>query len=487
MTELETSDDVLIKTLLIDGGEIKADVKEAIHEASLTRSIEQAATIHLTVHDPRRELLNTGLVAKRSTTQIDGRGFELVAVEKADDMLDLTFEDVAIAAMRRQTTPEKIAAGTMSRVEFARQLLRKETPWIDLLVVNGAKRENAKVDLTKGDVDAAKKGKVIDDPESTWDCFRRIFDAIGWRVFVDNGKVVVGPDSAFLAQPSKATIKEGLAGIDRINWEYDTGKEKATAKVSIYAHRWEIGPGSPVTIEDEGPASGKWLVSEIDSDMYYARHEVSLVQPRPELPEPESQSTGDLLAGEGLDAVLARIAKAMDLGNGGLGDGTAPNTAGLNAPGGYIWPCGGAGSITGRFAENRGDHDHSGIDIACPAGTQIRASRGGVVTLAAVNGGYGNCVEIAHVDNDVMGPVVLRNESTLYGHMQQILTTRGAVVRQGQVIGLVGSTGHSTGPHCHFEVKKNGKPVDPMSVLFTGGDGGSFGGDKPRGGASGSW
>jgi len=98
---------------------------------------------------------------------------------------------------------------------------------------------------------------------------------------------------------------------------------------------------------------------------------------------------------------------------------------------------------------------HEGIDIAAPTGTPIRAAAGGTVISAGWLGGYGNLTVIDH------GGGV----STAYGHQSAFAVGGGQAVAQGQVIGYVGSTGHSTGPHLHFEVRINGSAVDPMGYL----------------------
>lgn len=98
---------------------------------------------------------------------------------------------------------------------------------------------------------------------------------------------------------------------------------------------------------------------------------------------------------------------------------------------------------------------HSGIDLKSPAGYDIKASCAGKVTRASVFGGYGNCVEIQHSGK----------YSTLYAHMSAYNCKVGDNVKQGDVIGKVGSTGMSTGPHLHFEIKENGKAVDPAPFL----------------------
>ena len=97
---------------------------------------------------------------------------------------------------------------------------------------------------------------------------------------------------------------------------------------------------------------------------------------------------------------------------------------------------------------------HSGIDFGAAWGSPIVAAADGVITGAGWSGGYGRQVKLAHGSGIV----------TTYSHMSAIAASAGETVRQGQVIGYVGSTGLSTGPHLHFEVRVNGQAVDPMQV-----------------------
>ncbi len=100
---------------------------------------------------------------------------------------------------------------------------------------------------------------------------------------------------------------------------------------------------------------------------------------------------------------------------------------------------------------------HAGLDFAAPTGTPIYATANGTVTGRQLNeGGYGNHVVINHG----------YGYETLYGHMVRIKARIGQKVKRGEVIGWVGSTGKSTGPHCHYEVHKNGTPVDPVYFFY---------------------
>ena len=98
---------------------------------------------------------------------------------------------------------------------------------------------------------------------------------------------------------------------------------------------------------------------------------------------------------------------------------------------------------------------HTGLDLAAPLGAAVAATSPGTVVVAGWCGGYGQCVTIDH------GGGVL----TLYGHLSRIDVAPGQTVGRGQSIGLVGSTGRSTGPHLHYEVRVNGQPVDPSAYL----------------------
>lgn len=100
---------------------------------------------------------------------------------------------------------------------------------------------------------------------------------------------------------------------------------------------------------------------------------------------------------------------------------------------------------------------HAGLDFTAPQGTPIYASANGVVRIAAHLGtGYGNHVVINHG----------YGYETLYGHMFRIKAKAGQRVKRGEIIGYVGSTGKSTGPHCHYEVHKNGRPLDPVYFFY---------------------
>lgn len=137
----------------------------------------------------------------------------------------------------------------------------------------------------------------------------------------------------------------------------------------------------------------------------------------------------------------------------------AASTAPAQQQGGaMVWPV--AGAVTSEFGERRnpmgaGEDFHPGVDIAADTGTPIAAAAAGRVIAAGPDGGYGNLIV---VDNG-------NGVTTRYGHCSQIFARVGESVSTGETIGAVGSTGHSTGPHLHFEVRVDDKPVDPRPFL----------------------
>lgn len=124
-----------------------------------------------------------------------------------------------------------------------------------------------------------------------------------------------------------------------------------------------------------------------------------------------------------------------------------------------LMPC--SGRISSYFGYRQNPFNnltkdfHPGVDIAANLGSKVYAAASGTVILAGSYGGYGKAVMIDHHNGYV----------SLYGHNSELLVSKGEEVKKGQLISLVGSTGSSTGPHLHFEVRKNGSAVDPLKVL----------------------
>ena len=176
-----------------------------------------------------------------------------------------------------------------------------------------------------------------------------------------------------------------------------------------------------------------------------------------EIDEIIRRKTGEIAAREAADS--AKTASFPPTSRPPTTSGGGPAVAGgSSSSAGFLWPA--DGPLTSGFGYRR--HPilgtlrlHAGIDIGAAQGSQVWAPKPGEVIFAGWNGGYGNCIMIEHA-----GGVV-----TLFGHLSEIDVSEGQRVGQGSLIGLVGTTGASTGPHLHFEIRIGGEPTDPLEYL----------------------
>ena len=162
-----------------------------------------------------------------------------------------------------------------------------------------------------------------------------------------------------------------------------------------------------------------------------------------------SQEATDRKHVENLQAESAQLMARIQAAQARSSTGGTPT---VRSSSGFIWPA--SGVVTSGFGWRWG-RMHEGLDIAASYGAPISAASSGTVIYAGWMGGYGNLVVIDHGGG----------LATAYGHQSSIAVSSGSQVSQGQTIGYVGSTGHSTGPHLHFEVRVNGSAVDPMGYL----------------------
>ncbi|HLR47352.1 MAG TPA: M23 family metallopeptidase [Deinococcales bacterium] len=155
--------------------------------------------------------------------------------------------------------------------------------------------------------------------------------------------------------------------------------------------------------------------------------------------------------GDGLlEVQLAELARAGEY----IGRFEAPPAAAAEE---FTWPV--SGRISSHFGFRNisvgGNRNHGGIDIAANTGTPVAASRSGTVTFSGWNGAYGYVIYVDHGDGS----------ETRYAHLSALHAGAGQVVAQGDTIGLTGSTGASTGPHLHFEIRQQGVALDPLVLI----------------------
>lgn len=122
------------------------------------------------------------------------------------------------------------------------------------------------------------------------------------------------------------------------------------------------------------------------------------------------------------------------------------------------WPLDQSGYVTRGQLGAADDPTHAGVDIAVPTGTPVRSAGSGMVLEAGSDSEYGNYVLIQHTDGF----------TSRYAHLERVLTSKGTAVTLGAVIGVSGSSGRSSAPHLHFEIRRNGQSIDPLSQIREG-------------------
>jgi len=230
-----------------------------------------------------------------------------------------------------------------------------------------------------------------------------------------------------LVQSSTTSAVEGLRG---------TRQDQAEAKKAVQAAEKLAGQRASV---------------EADRAKVLQRSQAAQQATHAELTKRIAELQGESAELSGHQAQLENLIRQRSAPGGAAP--VAPGTqvgSGAASSAGLIWPI--HAPVTSEFGPRWGAF-HPGIDIAAPTGTPIAAAKAGTVVFSGPNDGYGNYVCIDHGGG----------MSTCYAHQSRIAVSEGQSVRQGEIIGFVGSTGHSTGPHLHFEVRIDGATQNPRN------------------------
>ena len=238
----------------------------------------------------------------------------------------------------------------------------------------------------------------------------------------------------------------------------DIRKERAaieTAKQELETQR-----ARQAQLRDQAAAKRDEIESrrkEQQAILYQAQNDKAVAEQAYNEYQQSSQAIAEMLRQRAADRAAQAAAAAAQASSGG-GGGSSDSYQPVSGSGAMIWPVNGV--VTSPYGYRT--HPifgttiyHSGMDIGVDYGTPVHAADGGVVVEAGWISGYGYAVIIDHGNG----------LSTLYGHNQELAVSEGQAVSQGQVIAYAGSTGNSTGPHVHFEVRANGDPVDPSAYL----------------------
>ena len=364
---------------------------------------------------------------------------------------DLTNQLDSIQQQVNQQNAAKADAETVigSVSEQLRQIeeqLRQATAELGTIKEQRVAVEN---DITLNERQLAEAQKRLEGRESVF--YKRVRDIYinGRLSYLD---VVIGAkdfsDFANRLEVLKRIIDSDITLINEIK------KERA----EIEAHKQKLEADRAKLVELEKAA----LAKQAEIEQKKAERNVVLqkaqndrataMQAIEELNASSAQVSAMLKERQAARAAAAAAATAQSSGGQGVSDNWVQGTGQLG------WPV--SGEITSPYGYRV--HPiwgttiyHSGIDIGVDEGTPVHAADGGVVVWSGWMGGYGYAVVIDHGNG----------LSTLYGHNSELAVDEGQSVAKGQVISYAGSTGNSTGPHVHFEVRANGDPVDPMGYL----------------------
>ena len=341
---------------------------------------------------------------------------------------------------------ETVIGSVSEQLRKIEEQLRQATAELGTIKEQRVAVEN---DITLNERQLAEAQKRLEGRESVF--YKRVRDIYinGRLSYLD---VVIGSkdfsDFANRLEVLKRIIDSDITLINEIK------KERA----EIEAHKQKLEADRAKLVELEKAA----LAKQAEIEQKKAERNVVLqkaqndrataMQAIEELNASSAQVSAMLKERQAARAAAAAAATAQSSGGQGASDNWVQGTGQLG------WPV--SGEITSPYGYRV--HPiwgttiyHSGIDIGVDEGTPVHAADGGVVVWSGWMGGYGYAVVIDHGNG----------LSTLYGHNSELAVDEGQSVAKGQVISYAGSTGNSTGPHVHFEVRANGDPVDPMGYL----------------------
>lgn len=144
-----------------------------------------------------------------------------------------------------------------------------------------------------------KRGLKVRKPEDSWDCMQRLADEVDWRAFFVSGSFYWISEDDLFKQIPLGTYREFTPGLNDVSGSYISGKKSATLTLKAEIGRWQVPPGSVITLKDIGPWNGRWLVNDYTRDLIGSNREatITLKKPRPELPEPLASNASDLGTG----------------------------------------------------------------------------------------------------------------------------------------------------------------------------------------------
>ena len=414
----------------LNGAGLAANIVDATTRAALSVSTSEATQLELTVEDPDLRILAAGIFRTRALVTYGPLDLEVAALEVHGGSagrggLTITARPRGVQALRRTYG---LAMANASPTTFAADCARRA----GLLFVGEPSAARPTIALE------AEPGQPRED---AWTGLARLADELGFVCYEAAGVL-------YFARPRWLV---GVLPPHTVAWRYgatdgrilghpvcrrtvDDPAAEVTVELKVVAELGErFLTGSALHLEGVPTFVGRYAVTSASVDLAAAEGAITITAATPIDPEPNPP-----------EAPAAT-------------DGAATYTAApTSSAAGWVHPLRGQGRDARNFGQDRGTHRHAGTDIGAATGTQIYAARAGEVTFSGAAGSYGNLVKIGHADGF----------ETRYAHQVRTPPVRvGQRVAAGELIGHVGSTGRSTGPHLHFEVRRNGAPIDPSPLI----------------------
>jgi hypothetical protein len=270
-------------------------IEGSIVDGELERTMEGASTLTLTVHDPRRALLQSGMFSRSIDVRLDRLYFRLVKVGKAGDDLTLTFEDREVARLRQHDKPRKATRGKLTRAQFALSLVREVKPPIRFVCPELRQRQpiagqGDRRKLRKALPFQFRRGGSDGTREDSWTCLQRLAQEVNWRCFCSAGAVWFISESELRKAKPRLVLSEQTLGVSAIDFDIDNGKVRSQVSVTCRARRWAAPPGSVVQLSGLGPANGLWLVASVQRGLFDADATITLKRATQKLPEPAPEA-----------------------------------------------------------------------------------------------------------------------------------------------------------------------------------------------------
>ena len=286
-----------IANLTSNGNPLSVDFQDAITNVLVTRQIKGASTVAITLADPKRTFINSpNLISQGTCIEIpDGFGnylqFALVQFSKSGDTITLTFESRTVYDLRQV---RNIIPG--SDVTDAGQFVHDICAAHNIPFVGPI--HDPSIQPT---VFAVSSGSTANPDEDSWVSFQRIASTLGWRCWESAGTIFFGPDEYWYNQLTVAAaamsgvqprvnsyynhampfIKEFTDEIQNVDFDWDVGTWFGDMNITCMSAFWKYNPGEIVYIENMGPATGGWLVSQMQRDFFNPKGTVILTQPMP--------------------------------------------------------------------------------------------------------------------------------------------------------------------------------------------------------------